>query len=69
MSAEKLWTYQELAALFSVRESTIREWFRTRRRFLATGSPTMNTVRIPDSEVQKFIKEHTQTTTQAHVQA
>ena len=48
-----LYTYQDLAALFGICAKTVSRWFAKRRKF----KPSKNTVRIPGSEVQKFIQE------------
>jgi hypothetical protein len=52
---EKLWTYQELAAKCSVCVLTVKRFFQKRRKFC----PTRRTVRVPDSEVRKFLEKHT----------
>ena len=54
---EHLYTYHELTGLFQVHYSTVYRWFRNRARFRHRGS-----VRIANSEVQKFIAEKTTTT-------
>lgn len=52
---EPFHTYQDLMARFGVSYCTIWRWFHNRKRFKPTGW----TVRVPDSEVNKFIAENT----------
>jgi hypothetical protein len=50
---EPLYTYQFLMGHFEVAYSTIYRWFRKRRRFCFR-----NSVRVPHSEVLKFIHDY-----------
>ena len=55
MSSDKLNTYQELMARFGVSYATICRWFKAIKKV----SPSLRTIRIPEKEVQKFIKRNT----------
>lgn len=57
---EKLYTYQDLATLFKVSQSTVRRWFKKCR---GQFRPTHQTVRIyatafTEPEVTAFLKKH-----------
>jgi excisionase family DNA binding protein len=49
----QLYTYQEIAAVFQVCARTVARWSR-RLRVFRLG----NTVRLPESEVEKLFREH-----------
>ncbi len=55
----RLWTYQDLAALWQVHPKTISRWVRRLR--IRVLRPTQNTVRIPDSEVQRITTTNDET--------
>ena len=50
---EKLWTYQELAAVIVCHPRTVARWVKMLN--LRIFHPTKTTVRVPDSEAQKLL--------------
>ena len=57
MPPEKLLTYQAVAAIFGCSVKSVQRWSIKWRKIWITET----SVRIPESEVQKFIKEHVST--------
>jgi excisionase family DNA binding protein len=53
----KLWTYQQLAELLVCHPRTVARW--VKRLKLRIWHPTLNTVRVPDAEVQKLLAQTT----------
>ena len=50
---QKLWTYQELAAVIVCHPRTVARW--VKHFTLKIFHPTKTTVRVPDAEAQKLL--------------